>query len=187
MLKNPARLPLTMLWFSNGGRFYAPWNGRHRHVLGVEDGCTCSLYGHAASIAPNEMNAIGIPTSISLDPHGRVDVRHVIGAVPAPPGWTRVRNIRQDDGVIVVRDAAGETLSCRSTAASSRRAADRRRNEGWVRYFAHSRLSFISISSEGELTFFCQKLAEAITRRFSMCLFSLFFFCWRYRRYRALF
>ena len=110
MLKNPAQLPLTMLWFSNGGRFYPPWNSRHRHVLGVEDGCTYSLYGHAASIAPNAMNAIGIPTSISLDPHGRVDVRHVIGAVPAPPGWTRVRNIRQDDGVIVVRDAAGETL-----------------------------------------------------------------------------
>ena len=87
MLKNPTLLPLTMLWFSNGGRFYAPWNGRHKNVLGVEDGCTWSLYGHAASIAPNEMNAIGIPTSISLDPQGRVDVRHVIGAVPTPPGW----------------------------------------------------------------------------------------------------
>jgi hypothetical protein len=110
MLKNPARLPLTMLWFSNGGRFYAPWNGRHRHVLGVEDGCTYSLYGHSASIAPNEMNAIGIPTSISLDPQGRVDVRHVIGAVPTTPGWGRVRKVRQGDDVLIVTDAAGRTL-----------------------------------------------------------------------------
>src|SRR5690606_31363163 len=28
-LKNPAQLPVTMLWFSNGGRDYAPWNSRH--------------------------------------------------------------------------------------------------------------------------------------------------------------
>ena len=52
MLKNPAQLPVTMLWFSNGGRSYAPWNGRHRDVLGVEDGCTWSLYGHAARSPP---------------------------------------------------------------------------------------------------------------------------------------
>ncbi|RWP70767.1 MAG: hypothetical protein EOR11_33840, partial [Mesorhizobium sp.] len=29
VLKNPAELPITMLWFSNGGRDYAPWSGRH--------------------------------------------------------------------------------------------------------------------------------------------------------------
>lgn len=110
MLKNPSLLPLTMLWFSNGGRFYAPWNGRHRHVLGVEDGCTWSLYGHAASITHNPMNEIGIPTSISLDPQGRVDVRHVIGTVPTPDGWGRVRHVRQGDEVVVVTDVAGKKL-----------------------------------------------------------------------------
>ena len=71
MLKNPARLPVTMLWYSNGGRSYAPWNGRHRDVLGVEDGCTWSLYGHAASIARNALSDIGIPTALRLDPDGR--------------------------------------------------------------------------------------------------------------------
>ncbi|TIQ15631.1 MAG: hypothetical protein E5X54_38070, partial [Mesorhizobium sp.] len=25
VLKNPAELPVTMLWVSNGGRYYAPW------------------------------------------------------------------------------------------------------------------------------------------------------------------
>ena len=33
-LKNPRDYPITMMWFSNGGRDYAPWNGRHRGVLG---------------------------------------------------------------------------------------------------------------------------------------------------------
>ena len=32
-LKNPRVLQHTILWHSNGGRHYAPWNGRHRNVL----------------------------------------------------------------------------------------------------------------------------------------------------------
>ncbi len=40
VLKNPDELPVTMLWISNGGRDYAPWNGRHAGVLGIEDGRT---------------------------------------------------------------------------------------------------------------------------------------------------
>jgi hypothetical protein len=36
-LKNPAVLASTVLWHSNGGRHYAPWSGRHRGVLGLED------------------------------------------------------------------------------------------------------------------------------------------------------
>ena len=34
-LKNPADFPVTMLWFSNGGRDYPPWNGRNVGVLGI--------------------------------------------------------------------------------------------------------------------------------------------------------
>ena len=34
-LKNPSVFPSTVLWHSNGGRYYPPWNGRHRGVLGV--------------------------------------------------------------------------------------------------------------------------------------------------------
>ena len=37
-LKNAAELPVTFLWFSNQGRDYAPWNGRHQGVLGIEEG-----------------------------------------------------------------------------------------------------------------------------------------------------
>jgi hypothetical protein len=110
MLKNPTKLPVTMLWYSNGGRSYAPWNGRHRDVLGVEDGCTWSLHGHAASIAPNPLTELGIPTAVRLDANGSVDVRHVIGAVPTPSGWATVANVQTGDGMLTVTDAAGAAL-----------------------------------------------------------------------------
>ncbi len=37
VLKPSAVLPRTMLWMSHRGRDYAPWNGRHDRVLGIED------------------------------------------------------------------------------------------------------------------------------------------------------
>ena len=77
-----------MLWFSNGGRFYAPERqapacARRRGWLYLVALRPCRIITH------NPMNEIGIPTSISLDPQGRVDVRHVIGTVPTPSGWGR--------------------------------------------------------------------------------------------------
>ena len=80
VLKNPRELPITMLWISNGGRDYAPWNGRHRGVLGVEDGRTA--VGHAASIGDNPLKSMGIATSFKLDPNGVVSFRHVLGSLP---------------------------------------------------------------------------------------------------------
>ena len=92
-LKNPADFPVTFLWFSNGGRHYAPWNSRHLGVLGIEEGRAYSAYGHAASIAPNPLSEAGISTSLTLRPNGAVAVRHVIGGVPLPAGWREVRSV----------------------------------------------------------------------------------------------
>lgn len=111
MLKNPAVLPVTMLWYSNGGRFYPPWNGRHRHVLGVEDGCAFSGFGHRASIEPNRLNAAGIATAIDLDPAGEVEVRHVIGAAPLPAGFGPVAEVRADRDHLTVADESGRMLA----------------------------------------------------------------------------
>src|SRR5262249_28174855 len=62
-LKNPAVLPVTFLWFSNGGRDYRPWNGRHLGVLGVEEGCSLFGDGHKASTEPNDLSRTGVKTS----------------------------------------------------------------------------------------------------------------------------
>jgi hypothetical protein len=92
-LKNPADFPVTFLWFSNGGRSYAPWRGRHLGVLGIEEGRAYSAYGHAASVAPNPLSDGGIPTALALKPNGAAEVRHVIGGVPLPKGWNAVEAV----------------------------------------------------------------------------------------------
>ena len=80
MLKNPAELPVTMLWFSNGGRDYAPWSGRHVGVLGIEDGR--AAVGHAASLGDNWLKHEGVATAFALAEGRSVSFRHVIGVVP---------------------------------------------------------------------------------------------------------
>lgn len=77
VLKNPAQLPVTMLWISNGGRDYAPWNGRDG-VLGIEDGR--AAIGHAASLGDNWLTREGVSTALELG--GRVSFRQIIGALP---------------------------------------------------------------------------------------------------------
>jgi hypothetical protein len=84
VLKDPSQLPVTMLWMSNGGRDYAPWSGRHRGVLGIEDGRTA--VGHSASLGDNQLKQLGVPTSFALDPDGAVGFRHVLGGMPLAPG-----------------------------------------------------------------------------------------------------
>ncbi|MBX3596652.1 MAG: hypothetical protein KF874_03675 [Rhizobiaceae bacterium] len=80
VLKNPRELPVTMLWYSNGGRDYAPWNGRHLGVIGIEDGRTA--IGHRQSVGDNTLKAAGVPTSFTLKADGVVQFRQVIGALP---------------------------------------------------------------------------------------------------------
>jgi hypothetical protein len=104
-LKNPADFPVTFLWFSNGGRYYAPWNSRHLGVLGIEEGRAWGAQGHAASIAPNPLSEAGIPTSITLGPDARVELRHVIGGLPLPSGWTSVFSAdASGDGLTITGD-----------------------------------------------------------------------------------
>ena len=107
-LKNPADFPVTFLWFSNGGRFYPPWNGRHLGVLGIEEGRAYSSYGHAASIAPNPLSKAGIPTSLTLTPDGTVAVRHVIGGIPLPQGWSQVAGTSVDGDQLTITGGGGE-------------------------------------------------------------------------------
>jgi hypothetical protein len=111
-LKNPADFPVTFLWFSNGGRFYPPWNSRHLGVLGIEEGRAYSAYGHAASIAPNPLSEAGIPTALTLSPTGSVAVRHVIGGVPLPSGWTVIATIAAGEDTLLLGSGDGMTIAC---------------------------------------------------------------------------
>lgn len=110
-LKNPKDFPITMLWFSNGGRDYPPWNGRNIGVLGIEEGRAWSANGYKASIAPNPLSDSGVPTSLRLQPDGEAEVRHVIGAIPLPAGWTEVARINVDGESLKLRDVGGSTTT----------------------------------------------------------------------------
>ncbi|MCB1489499.1 MAG: hypothetical protein KDJ88_18825 [Bauldia sp.] len=92
-LKNPGDYPVTFLWFSNGGRYYAPWNNRHRGVLGIEEGRAYSAYGHKASIEPNPLSEAGIPTALELKADGTASVSHAIGGLPLAEGASEVFSV----------------------------------------------------------------------------------------------
>jgi hypothetical protein len=109
-LKHPRDLPVTMLWFSNGGRDYPPWNGRNVGVLGIEEARAWSAYGYAASLAPNPLSQSGVPTVLELDPRGTVEVRHVIGGLARPGGWTEINAVEADGGTLSIADIAGESI-----------------------------------------------------------------------------
>lgn len=109
VLKDPATLPVTMLWHSNGGRDYAPWNGRHRNVLGIEDGCAAGPDGHSAALEASRVAQDGVATTISLGQTVRIS--HVIGAIPRPTGWTQVAGIGAQDGQLIITNVNGETHS----------------------------------------------------------------------------
>jgi hypothetical protein len=110
-LKHPGTYPVTFLWFSNGGRDYAPWNGRHVGVLGVEEGRSLPATGHRASIEPNDMTRAGIPTALALVPRGEAEVRNVIGGLAIPQGWARVADIVTGPGRVEVVAPDGARLS----------------------------------------------------------------------------
>lgn len=110
-LKDPSVLPVTMLWHSNGGRDYSPWDGRHRGVLGVEDGCAAGASGHAAAAGANPVAAEGVPTVLTLAAGRDHVVPHVIGAIPRPQGWIRVEDIQIKDAALVITGDSGSQIT----------------------------------------------------------------------------
>lgn len=100
-LRNPAQLPMTMLWHSNGGRDYAPWNSRHTGCLGVEEGAALPLLGLSSQETPDPLTAAGQPGLVTLDPQGTIDIRHVIGAIRWPSGQT-VAGVMLDGDLLTI-------------------------------------------------------------------------------------
>lgn len=108
VLKDPRQLPVTMLWMSNGGRSYAPWNNRHLGVLGIEDARTA--VGHASSAGDNFVSREGVPTTFALSEDGVVSFRHVIGVTPLETSPHRTVEVRPESGFLVVTFGDGASL-----------------------------------------------------------------------------
>jgi hypothetical protein len=109
-LKNPRLLASTVLWHSNGGRQMAPWSGRHRGVLGLEDVTSYFHFGLAASAASNPVSRRGIPTVLRLDPHRPLVVPYIMGVTAIPRGFDTVQRIDFRDDHIGLRAASGKIV-----------------------------------------------------------------------------
>lgn len=107
-LRNPHALPLTMLWQSNGGRDYAPWNGRHFGCLGVEEGAALPVLGLSSRETPDPLTAAGQPALLTLDPQGTVDIRHVLGAIRWESGQSVAGVMLEGDELTVTGDWGAE-------------------------------------------------------------------------------
>jgi hypothetical protein len=99
-LRDARRLPMTMLWHSDGGRDYPPWSGRNRGCLGVEEGAA----SHMRALGSEE--DLAGPGQLALSPDGVADVRHAIGAIAWPSGKP-VAEVLYKDGSILVRGEDG--------------------------------------------------------------------------------
>lgn len=92
-VRNPRVLASTLLWMSNGGRHYPPWNSRHINVMGVEDITGFFHCGLAESAAPNVLTRRGIKTHHMLTPGEPFAVRYIMGLASIPRSFDRVRDI----------------------------------------------------------------------------------------------
>jgi len=93
-IKNPRVLASTVLWISNGGRHYAPWNGRHTGVMGLEEVTAYFNYGLTESAGVNQVNRRGIPTCAEMAPDSPHTINYIMGVSPIPRGFNGVRSIK---------------------------------------------------------------------------------------------
>jgi hypothetical protein len=108
-VKNTSLLPSTTLWFSNGGRFYPPFNSRHLNVIGIEECCAYFHLGHKASIGLNPVSKLGIPTSISLGEQ-TIAIPYAFGVVASPKGFKEVIDVEFSHDEIILIGKKGSVV-----------------------------------------------------------------------------
>ncbi len=100
-LKRPAR-PLLL-----PSVYYAPWSGRHRGVLGIEDVTAYFHFGLAASLADNPWREKGIPTAIRFKRGKSTRIPHIMGIAPLPDAFDSVSAIQRTATGIRLQAASG--------------------------------------------------------------------------------
>jgi len=109
-LKDPRELSCTLLWLSNGGRHYPPWNGRHRARLGLEE-ITALPEGLAEAAADNEFARRGVAVCRTFDRRHTQIVRSAAGVCAVPRGFDRVKSIRLVGDRIELRAHSGKSAA----------------------------------------------------------------------------
>ena len=111
-LRDPKQLASTLLWFSNGGRYYEPWNGRHVNVLGIEDMTGFFHVGLAASCRSNPLSERGIRTCLEPNAEGDLSISYIQGVARIPSEFDAVAAIQpQENGEgVLMHSESGVTV-----------------------------------------------------------------------------
>ncbi|RKE77520.1 hypothetical protein [Rhizobium sp. AG855] len=75
---DPKVFPSLMLWISNRGRAYRPWNGRHL-AIGIEPVRAAFDLGVRISTCPNPLNQAGVETSYPFQAGTPFTTKYTIG------------------------------------------------------------------------------------------------------------
>lgn len=110
-LKDPRVLNGTLMWISNGGRHYAPWNSRHVNVMGLEELTSYFHEGIAASVQRNSHNKRGIPTALKLDPKRPLVVNYIMAVALIPSGFDKVKTIDCREDSVTLVAASGKRVT----------------------------------------------------------------------------
>ena len=97
---------MALIWMSDGGRDYAPWEGRNKRCIGLEDICGYFHLGTGPSVADNPVAASGTPTAVTLGDRP-VSLSTVFGVAATPAGFGRVKEVVKAPGGINLVDAGG--------------------------------------------------------------------------------
>ena len=109
-LRDPKVLASTMLWLSNGGRYYTPWNGRHINVLGIEDNTTFYHYGLTDAVGPNPHAQKGIKTFLDLKADKPLVVNYITGVAEIPGDFERVDSIKFSNNEMTLTAPNGKSI-----------------------------------------------------------------------------
>lgn len=107
-VKDAVRLPETILWMSNGGRLYSPWNSRHRAVIGIEEAATAM---HASGDLGNAASTSSDGLVTGLDLGGEAAIRYAFGAISVPSGWSEIARIDATGDLVMLHDIGGGSVT----------------------------------------------------------------------------
>jgi len=109
-LKKPADFPATLFWLSNGGRSAAPWNGRHRLRLGLEE--VCSHFSDGVDIArENRLADRGIPTVRTFQPDESTRLPVIQAVAAIPDGFGKVTAISPGEQSVTLHGESSAEVS----------------------------------------------------------------------------
>jgi hypothetical protein len=109
-LKDPRVFNSTLFWLSNGGRYGAPWKGRHTAVLGLEEVTGYFDFSVAASAGKNPITQMGHPTTLSKSAGRDLTVNYIMAVAAIPKNFGRVSAITAVEGGVEIHTAKAKPV-----------------------------------------------------------------------------